>query len=106
LPAGKIGVRTLDIAKGLEDCGIRPPTVYFPLIVHETLMPEPTETESRETLDTAADVFFSLARNAGKDAASLRDAPFSAAVSRPDEVKAPPLSRYSGMNGNKDPRRS
>ncbi|MDR0655668.1 MAG: aminomethyl-transferring glycine dehydrogenase subunit GcvPB [Treponema sp.] len=84
----KYGVSALDIAKGLEDCGIHPPTVYFPLIVHEALMLEPTETESRETLDAAADVFLSLAQKAGEDAASLRAAPFSAAVSRPDEVKA------------------
>ncbi|MDR1655258.1 MAG: aminomethyl-transferring glycine dehydrogenase subunit GcvPB [Treponema sp.] len=92
----KYGVSALDIAKGLEDCGIHPPTVYFPLIVHEALMLEPTETESRETLDAAADVFLSLAKKAGEDAASLRAAPFSAAVSRPDEVKAArrPLLRY------------
>ena len=92
----KYGVSALDIAKGLEYCGIHPPTVYFPLIVHEALMLEPTETESRETLDAAADVFLSLARKAGEDAASLRSAPFSAAVSRPDEVKAArqPLLRY------------
>ena len=56
------GVSALDIAKGLLDNGIHPPTMYFPLIVHEALMVEPTETESKATMDEAIEVFRALAR--------------------------------------------
>src|SRR5699024_10861642 len=54
------GVTAMDVAKRLLDFGIHPPTMYFPLIVHEALMAEPTETESRETLDAAADLFLQI----------------------------------------------
>lgn len=65
------GVSALDIAKGLLDNGIHPPTMYFPLIVHEALMIEPTETESKETMDRAIEVFIELAQLAHTDAERL-----------------------------------
>ena len=65
----------MDIAKGLLDNGIHPPTMYFPLIVDEALMVEPTETESKETLDEAVAVFRNLYEMAEKEAESLHSAP-------------------------------
>ena len=65
------GVTTLDMAKGILDHGIHPPTIYFPLIVEEALMIEPTETESLETLDRFVDVMHELARTAADDPAAL-----------------------------------
>jgi glycine dehydrogenase subunit 2 len=82
------GVRTLDIAKRLLDFGFHPPTVYFPLIVHEALMIEPTETESMETLDVFADTLISIAEEAEKDPEKVKNAPYKTYVSRLDEVKA------------------
>lgn len=82
------GVSALDVAKSLIDYGIHPPTMYFPLIIHEALMLEPTETESRETLDRAAEVFRQLYELAHRDPAFMRDAPHNAQISRPDEVRA------------------
>ncbi len=79
------GVSALDLAKRLLDFGYHAPTIYFPLIVREALMIEPTETESKATLDAFADT---LARIAQEDAAWLRDAPHSTPISRPDEVAA------------------
>jgi glycine dehydrogenase subunit 2 len=79
------GIRAMDIAKRLIDANIHAPTVYFPLIVPEALMIEPTETESRETLEGFAEVLRSIAR---EDPALLHDAPLTTPVSRPDEVKA------------------
>jgi glycine dehydrogenase subunit 2 len=81
-------VRALDIAKRLIDHGFHPPTNYFPLIVHEALMIEPTETESRETLDAFADALRAIAREAVEDPGLLRNAPHSTVVGRLDEVKA------------------
>lgn len=78
----------LDLAKGLLDNGIHPPTMYFPLIVHEALMVEPTETESRETLDEACDVFLKLWEQAHTQPQSLHDAPVATPVGRLDEVGA------------------
>jgi glycine dehydrogenase subunit 2 len=91
------GVGALDMAKALEDRGIHPPTIYFPLIVHEAMMLEPTETESRETLDEAAEVFHSLAREAESNPGALRAAPLRAVIGRPDEVKAArrPVLRFA-----------
>ena len=82
----------MDIAKGLLDNGIHPPTMYFPLIVDEALMVEPTETESKETLDEAVAVFRNLYEMAEKEAESLHGAP----VTRLDEVGAArhPVLRY------------
>lgn len=90
------GVSALDIAKGLLDNGIHPPTMYFPLIVEEALMVEPTETETKETLDKAAEVFLNLYKTAHEDAESLRIAPVTTPVSRLDELEAArhPKVRY------------
>ena len=82
------GVSALDVAKSLIDYGMHPPTMYFPLIVHEALMLEPTETESKETLDWAADVFRQLYQLGFDDPEYMHNAPHRAQIGRPDEVKA------------------
>ena len=82
------GVSALDVAKSLIDYGMHPPTMYFPLIVHEALMLEPTETESKETLDWAADVFRQLYELGKTDPAYMHAAPHNAQIGRPDEVRA------------------
>ena len=91
------GVSAMDIAKGLLDNGIHPPTMYFPLIVHEALMIEPTETESKETLDEACDVFLRLWETAHSDPQALHNAPVTTPVRRLDEVGAArnPVLRYT-----------
>jgi glycine dehydrogenase subunit 2 len=78
-------VRAMDVAKRLLDFGYHAPTVYFPLVVPEALMMEPTETESKETLDGFAEA---LAKIVHEDPQVLREAPHTYAISRPDEVKA------------------
>lgn len=90
------GVSALDVAKSLIDFGMHPPTMYFPLIVHEALMLEPTETESRETLDWAAEVFRKLWDLAHEDPEFMHNAPHNAQIGRPDEVRAArsPVLRY------------
>ncbi|MFA9464145.1 MAG: aminomethyl-transferring glycine dehydrogenase subunit GcvPB [Velocimicrobium sp.] len=90
------GVSALDIAKGLLDCGIHPPTMYFPLIVPEALMAEPTETESKETLDSAIVALRNLYETAKNRPETLHAAPIHAAVTRLDEVRAArnPKLRY------------
>ncbi|MEJ2720995.1 MAG: aminomethyl-transferring glycine dehydrogenase subunit GcvPB [bacterium] len=87
-PFKKHGVRTLDIAKRLMDFGFHAPTVYFPLIVPEALMIEPTETESKETLDRFVDVMKQIAREAVEDPDLLKTAPHNTPVRRLDEVSA------------------
>ncbi len=82
------GVRALDIAKRLIDHGLHPPTIYFPLIVEEALMVEPTETESLETLDRFVAAMREIAAEAGSDPETVRTAPHSAPVRRLDEVRA------------------
>ena len=91
-----MGVTAMDVAKSLLDYGIHPPTMYFPLIVHEALMVEPTETESPETLDDAAEAFIAILDRAKTDAAYLHDAPHRCPIGRPDEVRAArtPVLRY------------
>jgi glycine dehydrogenase subunit 2 len=84
----KHGVRALDIAKRLLDHGMHAPTIYFPLIVHEALMIEPTETESRETLDAFVGAMLAIAREAREDPDLLLHAPYTTPVRRPDEVRA------------------
>ena len=79
------GISAMDIAKGLLDAGYHAPTVYFPLIVREAIMIEPTETENRATLDAFADAIECILR---ESAETLHDAPHSTPVSRPDEVRA------------------
>ena len=90
------GVSALDVAKGLLDYGIHPPTMYFPLIVHEALMFEPTETESKETLDEAAQAMLALYEVAHQEPDKLHTAPHQAPITRPDEVTAArnPRLRY------------
>ena len=90
------GISAMDIAKGLLDHGIHPPTMYFPLIVHEALMIEPTETESQETMDEVCDVFLSLWELAHTDPQALHSAPTRTPVRRLDEVGAArnPVLRY------------
>jgi glycine dehydrogenase subunit 2 len=82
------GVRALDIAKRLIDLGYHPPTIYFPLIVPEALMIEPTETESKATLDAFIQAFDQIAQEIAKDPQLLRGAPHTAPVGRLDEVRA------------------
>lgn len=82
------GVSALDVAKSLIDEGIHPPTMYFPLIVHEALMLEPTETEGPETLDHAAEVLRMLYSKAFEDAETMHTAPHHMPIGRPDEVQA------------------
>ncbi len=91
-------VRALDVAKRLIDYGIHPPTNYFPLIVHDALMIEPTETESRETLDRFAEAMARIAEEARADPELLHTAPHTAPLTRLDEVKAArsPVLCYKG----------
>lgn len=93
----ELDVSALDIAKALLDYGIHPPTMYFPLIVHEALMIEPTETESKETLEQAAEVFRQILKDAKSDPQALHEAPRTTPVRRLDEVTAArkPVLRYS-----------
>jgi glycine dehydrogenase subunit 2 len=84
----QLGVRTLDLAKRLLDHGFHPPTVYFPLLVDEALLVEPTETESRETLDAFADAIADILREAREDPELARNAPYSTPVRRLDEAAA------------------
>jgi len=81
-------IHALDIAKRLMDFGFHPPTNYFPLIVHEALMIEPTETESKETLDAFADAMIKIAEEARQDPEVLHTAPHNTPYGRLDEVKA------------------
>ncbi len=82
------GVRTMDIAKRLLDFGVHAPTAYFPLIVPEALMIEPTETESRESVDYLANAFIQIAKEAETEPEKVRKAPHTTPVGRLDEVKA------------------
>ena len=82
------GVHAFDIAKALIDAGFHPPTVYFPLIVPEALMIEPTETESKETIDAFVEAMIKIAKTAESDPDSLKASPQSTPVSRLDETTA------------------
>ena len=82
------GINTKDIAKRMIDYGIHPPTIYFPMIVHEAMMFEPTETESKETLDEFCDVMIEIAGEAKTNPQIIHDAPLTTPVNRLDEVKA------------------
>lgn len=81
-------VRTLDIAKRLLDFGFHPPTVYFPLIVKEALMIEPTETECKETLDAFASAMIQIKKEIEEDPSLFKEAPHNLSIGRLDEVKA------------------
>ena len=87
-PLKKHGVRAMDVAKRIIDLGFYPSTVYFPLIVEEALMVEPTETESQETLDAFAEAMLTAAREARERPDVLKEAPVSAPVRRLDEARA------------------
>jgi glycine dehydrogenase subunit 2 len=82
------GVHALDVAKALIDKGFHPPTVYFPITVKEAIMIEPTETESKETLDAFIDAMIDIADLAEKQPEKLKAAPITTPVSRPDDVAA------------------
>ncbi|HLF69661.1 MAG TPA: aminomethyl-transferring glycine dehydrogenase subunit GcvPB [Actinomycetota bacterium] len=84
----KQGLRGMDVAKRLIDLGFHPPTVYFPLVVEEALMAEPTETESKETLDALADALLQIADEAESSPELLTDAPTTTPVGRLDEARA------------------
>ncbi len=84
----KSGVRAVDVAKRLMDFGFHPPTIYFPLIVKEALMIEPTETESKETLDAFVEAMIQIAREAEEHPTILFSAPHIKAVTRPNETLA------------------
>ena len=92
-----LGVHTTDIAKALIDRGYHPPTIYFPLIVHEAMMIEPTETESRETLDEFIEAMKAIAREAKENPEAVHACPVTTPVGRPDEVTAArkPVVRYT-----------
>jgi glycine dehydrogenase subunit 2 len=95
------GVSALDVAKRLMDYGFHPPTIYFPLVVPEALMVEPTESEARETLDAFVEAMRSIAREAAESPELLHDAPHDRPVRRLDEVRAAkqPVVRYGfGQN--------
>jgi glycine dehydrogenase subunit 2 len=84
----ELGIRTLDLAKRLLDHGFHPPTVYFPLLVDEALLVEPTETETRETLDAFAEAVAAIVREAAEDPEIARNAPYTTPVRRLDEAGA------------------
>jgi glycine dehydrogenase subunit 2 len=83
-----LGIRTLDLAKRLLDHGYHPPTVYFPLLVEEALLVEPTETETRETLDAFAESVGEILAEAAEDPETARNAPYTTPVRRLDEAGA------------------
>jgi glycine cleavage system P protein (glycine dehydrogenase) subunit 2 len=84
----ELGIKTLDLAKRLLDFGFHPPTVYFPLLVEEALMVEPTETETKETLDEFAAAVEEILAEAERDPSVAREAPYTTPVRRLDEVRA------------------
>ena len=93
---GVAGATTLDVAKRLLDFGYHAPTIYFPLLFHQALMIEPTETESLETLDAFCEVMHKIAAEAAEDPMILHDAPHNAPIGRPDETAAArqPILKY------------
>jgi glycine dehydrogenase subunit 2 len=93
----KLGVRTLDIAKRLLDYGYHPPTIYFPLNVDEAMMVEPTETESKETLDGFIETMLTIAEEVKEDPELVQEAPHTTIVKRMDETTAArkPILRYN-----------
>jgi glycine dehydrogenase subunit 2 len=94
------GVTTLDLAKRLLDYGYHAPTIYFPLLFHQSIMIEPTETESKETLDEFIEIMKHIAAEAVSDPESLKTAPHTTPVRRLDETTAArqPVLRYKDMN--------
>ncbi len=98
LKGDNLEVSTMDVAKRLIDFGFHPPTVYFPLIINEALMIEPTETESIETLDAFVNVLIEIAKEAEEDSEKLKEAPHNAPIRRVDEVHAArkPVLKWEG----------
>jgi len=90
------GITALDVAKRLMDYGVHPPTIYFPLVVPEALMIEPTETEPKERLDGFVDAMLAIAREAREEPDVIREAPHDRPVGRLDEVRAAkrPIVKY------------
>lgn len=90
-------VSALDFAKALLDHSMHPPTMYFPLIVHEALMVEPTETETKETLDEVIRIYKEVYKNACENPEAIHDCPVTTPIGRPDEVSAArnPILRYN-----------
>jgi glycine dehydrogenase subunit 2 len=84
----QLGIKTLDLAKRLLDFGFHPPTVYFPLLVDEALMVEPTETETKESLDGFAEAVEKILAEAEEDSEVAKNAPYTTPVRRLDEVRA------------------
>ena len=82
------GAKAMDVAKRLIDYGFHPPTVYFPLIVEEAMMCEPTETESPETLDAFADAMLAVDDEIDHSPDVVRNAPLTTPIARPDEARA------------------
>jgi len=93
------GVKAVDIAKRLLDYGFHAPTVYFPLIVPEALMIEPTETETKETLERFAEVMKRIKEEAYKEPEKVKNAPYNTPVGRLDEVKAAKELKVSFFEG-------
>ncbi|MFK8793115.1 aminomethyl-transferring glycine dehydrogenase subunit GcvPB [Planococcus plakortidis] len=98
----KLGVRTLDMAKRLLDFGYHPPTIYFPLNVEEGMMIEPTETESKETLDNFIDAMIQIAREVEENPEIVQNAPHTTVINRLDETKAArkPVLRYQKQSAS------
>lgn len=96
------GVTTLDVAKRLLDYGYHAPTIYFPLLFHESLMIEPTETESLDTLNEFVEVMQRIAQEAITDPDTVKTAPHRTPVARPDDTAAAlnPVVTYSQLIGN------
>ena len=92
----KLGVRTLDMAKRLLDFGYHPPTIYFPLNVEECMMIEPTETESKETMDAFCDAMIQIAKEVEENPEIVQEAPHTTVIGRLDETMAArkPVLRY------------
>jgi glycine dehydrogenase subunit 2 len=101
-PLRKLGIRTLDVAKRLLDYGFHPPTIYFPLIVPECMMIEPTESENRETLDAFAEALMKILDEAKANPDLVHHAPHTMPVGRLDELKAArePIVRYKPAGGD------
>ena len=91
------GVSALDFAKAMQEYGLHPPTMYFPLIVHEALMIEPTETETKESLDKAIAAIRDIYERAFREPEYLHETPHGKPIGRPDEVTAArnPVLRYT-----------
>ncbi|MDE6342634.1 MAG: aminomethyl-transferring glycine dehydrogenase subunit GcvPB, partial [Muribaculaceae bacterium] len=96
------GVTTLNVAKRLLDYGFHAPTIYFPLLFHESMMIEPTETESLETLDEFIDVMHRVAREASENPEIVKDAPVTTIVRKLDETTAAknPVINYKSLKNS------